>query len=72
MDHTPSPAQTVGADLGPLGFQQDMFSIDTLAGSVGDRDSSPASFTGGNTGQGLGGQAEPQADGGTLYERRGF
>ncbi len=72
MDHTPSPAQTVGADIGPLGFQQDMFSIDTLAGSVGDRDSSPASFTGGDTGQGLGGTAEPMPEGGTLYDRRGF
>ncbi len=79
MDNTPGPAQTVGADIGPLGFQQDMFAIDTLAGpgspnggSVGDRDSSPATFTGGDTGQGLGGVAEPMPDGGTLYDRRGF
>ncbi len=72
MDTTPAPAQLVGADIGPLGFQQNMFAIDTLAGSQGDRDSSPAEFTGGDTGQGLGGTAEPMPDGGTVYDRRGF
>lgn len=72
MDNTPAPAQLVGADIGPLGFQQNMWDIDLLAGTPHDRNASPAEFTGGDTGQGLGGSAEPMADGGTVYDRRGF
>jgi hypothetical protein len=48
-----------------------MHQIDIIAGSVHDRDSSPAEATGGDTGSGLGGQAEPQ-DGGILHDRIGF
>ncbi len=74
QDDSPAatPAQTVGADIGPLGFQQNMWDIDILAGTVMDRDASPAVFTGGDTAQGLGGNAEPMAPGGTVYDRRGF
>jgi hypothetical protein len=49
-----------------------MHAIDTLVGSVMDRNASPAEFTGGTTGAGLGGQAEPPPDGGILYDRIGF
>ncbi|HLJ67740.1 MAG TPA: hypothetical protein VKX16_10320 [Chloroflexota bacterium] len=69
-----------GAEIGPRGFQQDMFQIDIIAGSVHDRSASPAVFTGGDTEQGLGGQAEPMSPGGVdvvdapgaAYQRIGF
>jgi hypothetical protein len=49
-----------------------MTAIDTIAGSVHDRTSSPAEFTGGDSGVGLGGTAEPAPEGGTMYDRIGF
>jgi hypothetical protein len=64
-------SKTYGADIGPTGGQ-DMWQIDTIAGTVHDRDASPAEFTGGDSGRGLGGMAEPMAPGGDRYERRGF
>lgn len=69
--------RTYGADIAPTGGQ-DMWQIDPIAGSFppNARDASPAAFTGGTGGAGLGGQAEPMAPGGemggTVYERRGF
>lgn len=60
-----------GADVDPTGGS-DMYALDTIAGSVHTRDDSAAQFTGGDSGVGLGGQAEPMAPGGTLYDRRGF
>ncbi len=50
-----------GSEVEPNDPIQDMSKIDTLAGAVADRDSSPATFTGGMGGMGLGGQAEPDA-----------
>jgi hypothetical protein len=58
-----------GSEVSPKPPQQDMFEIDTIAGTIGDRSSDQAQFTGGAgpTGEhGLGGQAEPpttQGDG---------
>jgi hypothetical protein len=70
--------KTYGADIGPQGGQ-DMFAYDPIAGTFPpmERSASPASFTGGMGGAGLGGQAEPFPPGGggqdgTLYEKRGF
>lgn len=50
-----------GSEVQPNGPVQNMEEIDTLAGSVMDRDASPAAFTGGTGGAGLGGTAEPDA-----------
>ncbi len=63
-----------GSEVAPNGPQQDMWQIDTLTGTVGDRSSDQAVFTGGAgpAGEhGLGGQAE-QIDGSTTYDRIGF
>lgn len=69
---------TLGADIAPTGGQ-DMWGCDVIAGAYPDqgRAASPATFTGGTGGAGLGGMAEGLAPGGTgpdgtLYERRGF
>ena len=61
-----------GSEVAPEGPVQDMWQIDVLAGTVHDRTASPAEFTGGDTGSGLGGQAETPPEGGTRYERIGF
>ena len=65
-------AKTYGADVAPTGPVQDMWAYDPIAGSVHDRTASAADFTGGDSGIGLGGMAEPMEDGGDRYERRGF
>lgn len=49
-----------GCEVGPAGPQQDMAAIDHIAGGDAlDRSASPATFTGGTTGAGLGGTAIP-------------
>jgi hypothetical protein len=48
-----------GCQIEPAGPLQDMAAIDVLAGAVNDRTASPAVFTGGMGGRGLGGLAEP-------------
>jgi hypothetical protein len=74
--------KTYGADIGPTGGQ-DMWQFDPIAGIFPpqERNASPAAFTGGMGGAGLGGMAEPfppggvspeNAEPGTVYERRGF
>ena len=66
---------TYGSEIAPNGPQQDMWQIDTIAGSVHDRDSSPGEATGGDTGAGLGGQAEgldTSTGSGTVKDRIGF
>lgn len=55
------PNGSYGAEVRPMGPLQDMEAIDTIAGSVHTRDASPASFTGGMGGRGMGGMAEPDA-----------
>jgi hypothetical protein len=63
-----------GSEVGPQGPQQDMHAIDTIVGTIGDRSSDQAQFTGGAgpAGEhGLGGSAEPM-DGDVLKERIGF
>lgn len=50
-----------GSEVEPNGPVQDMEMIDTIAGSVMDRTASPAAFTGGTGGAGLGGTAEGEA-----------
>lgn len=60
-----------GAEIPPDGPQQDMWAIDTIAGSVHDRRASPADATGGDTETGLGGEAEHDS-GPTVYDRIGF
>jgi len=50
-----------GSEVAPNDPRQDMSAIDTVAGSVHDRDAGPGEFTGGSTGAGLGGVAEPAA-----------
>lgn len=50
-----------GSEVEPNGPVQDMEMIDNLGGPAQDRDASPKSFTGGTTGAGLGGTAEPDA-----------
>lgn len=64
-----------GSEVAPQGPVQDMWAIDTIAGSVHDRDSSPAETTGGDTGSGLGGVAEgldTSTGSGTVKDRIGF
>jgi hypothetical protein len=61
-----------GSEVAPAGPVQDMTAIDLIAGSVHDRDAAPAEFTGGDSGQGLGGVAEPPPEGGMFYERIGY
>jgi hypothetical protein len=78
----PSMSGPYGGEIAPLPPHQNMFAIDPIAGQFPpqERNASPAAFTGGMGGQGLGGQAEPMTPGGedddglpgTLYERRGF
>jgi len=66
---------TYGSEVQPNPPQQDMFEVDTIVGTVGDRSSDQAQFTGGagpSGEHGLGGQAEPPPEGGTVYERIGF
>ncbi|MGH2443959.1 MAG: hypothetical protein ACRDFX_12460 [Chloroflexota bacterium] len=67
-----------GADVAPTAPVQPMWQYDAIGGRLPapDRDASPASFTGGAGGGGLGGNAEPMSGGGelggTVYQRRGF
>jgi hypothetical protein len=48
---------TYGSQVGPNPPTQDMYRADVLAGTAHDRTASPSEFTGGNGGQGLGGEA---------------
>lgn len=49
-----------GSQVPPGPPRQDMYAIDPIAGGpVQDRTASPADFTGGNLGRGLGGAANP-------------
>jgi hypothetical protein len=73
---------TYGGEIGPSGFQQDMWAHDPIAGTFPpqERSADPGSFTGGMGGGGIGGQAEPMEPGGvsqpgapnSVYERRGY
>jgi hypothetical protein len=64
---------TYGSEVAPNPPVDDMYAIDQLAGQFdADRDSSPASFTGGMGGAGLGGTAEPAPEGGPMKQRIGY
>jgi hypothetical protein len=69
---------TYGGEIGPQGYQQDMWQLDHIVGVFPpmDKGAAPGDFTGGTGGGGLGGQAEPMEPGGemnsTVYERRGY
>lgn len=51
------PSGAYGCEVRPAGPLQDMAAIDLIAGAPHDRTNSPAEFTGGDTGAGLGGSA---------------
>jgi hypothetical protein len=61
-----------GSQVAPEPPVQDMYAVDTIAGSVHDRAASPAQATGDTGGGGLGGTAEPAPLGGDRYDRIGY
>lgn len=62
-----------GSEVGPQPPQDDMYAIDVLTGQQNaDINTSPAQFTGGTGGAGLGGSAEPAPEGGIRHERIGY
>lgn len=62
-----------GSEVGPKPPQDDMYAIDVLAGQINaDSSAQPGQFGGGTGGGGIGGQAEPPVEGGTMKQRIGY
>jgi len=64
-----TPPAQFGSEVSAMPPRQDMYEIDTLAGGpIQDRTGNPADFTGGDLEKGLGGNANPDINNGTMVD----